>query len=465
MVHIHNHKTPDARARALTSWERVRAFAPTLERTEWLSPQKLWAYQAPLLSELLLHARKTTKFYKDSFDFDLRSPDRVESNWSKVPILTRADLLKYPLKLTSRKHQADVGSVVEGHTSGSTGSPLAFKKSSASVVASMALTERLYRWWSVNGSKSLALIATDRDNSAPAPEGLTTQGWYSTAPNGLRHFIGPDASMEIYIKWLIERRPHYLGSYPPILKELARTVLAREIEIKFALVFSFATMLDQETRTLCRAAFGADIADTYGTQETDHIAAQCRDCGEFHVSAEAALVEILRPDGSPAGPGEIGRVIVTPLYNYAMPMIRYEVGDMAEVGAARPACGRGLPTLRRVVGRYRNMFRYRDGSTAWPATAMMKLSDFISLKQFQVVQTDFDHVEIRYIPADKDPDRSIDLAALTERIRTVLGQPVAVTARRMAEIERSRDGKYEDCISLVAGETLTSAPASSSLDP
>ena len=79
-----------------------------------------------------------------------------------------------------------------------------------------------------------------------------------------------------------------------------------------------------------------------------------------------------------------------------MPLIRYELGDMAEAGAVNPSCGRGLPTVRRILGRYRNLFRFRDGTTVWPTPAHFR--NFIAGKQFQVVQTDFDHIEIRYVP-------------------------------------------------------------------
>jgi phenylacetate-CoA ligase len=463
MTHISTNRTPTDETAAMTSWDRIRAFGLTLAKTEWLSPPHLQAYQAPLVANLLVHARKTTKFYKAQLDFDLKSSESIAANWSRIPVLTRADVMKYHLKLTSRKHPAEAGWVIEGQTSGSTGTPLSFKKSAAVQIAAAALTERMYRWWSVNGTKSLAMIATDRANQAPPPEGLTTQGWYSGSPSGTRHFIAPSADMDCYLSWLTARRPDYLGSYPPILKELARTALSRRTELKFGVVFSFATMLDEETRELCRAAFEAEIADSYGAQEIGHVATQCRECGEYHICAEANLVELLRPDGTPAGPGEIGSVLVTPLYNYAMPMIRYEVGDMAEVGSAQPSCRRGLPTLRRIVGRYRNMFRYRDGSTGWPATANMKLADFIPLKQFQLVQADFDNVEIKYVSADKDLDRPIDVPALTERVRAVLGQPVDVTVRRVEEIERSSSGKYEDCISLVASPSMISGSPSSGL--
>src|SRR5262244_3296802 len=127
----------------------------------------------------------------------------------------------------------------------------------------------------------------------------------------------------------------------------------------------------------------------------------------FLALSQAPPPEVMESEEPGDNHTEIGRVVVTPLYNYAMPLIRNEVGDMAETGTASPACGRGLPTLRRIVGRYRNMFRYRDGSASWPATAKLKLADFIALRQFQVVQTDLDTIEIRYVPEQESGDRPI----------------------------------------------------------
>jgi phenylacetate-CoA ligase len=432
---------------------QVRAFGQRLAHTERLSLEQLQAYQAPLVARLLLHARKTTKFYKDRLDFDLKSHKKINESWSGIPILSREEAVKNYPKLTSRKPPLpEIGPVIEGETSGSTGMPFRFKKNGASVLASAALTERLYRWWSVDGAKSLASIAAHTQRS------VTAQWWHSSHPTGVRYDFGTREDVDAQLNWLMARRPHYLACYATILKELARAAQTRGIELRFAVLLSFATTVDDETRELCRAAFGAEIADTYGAQEVDHIAAQCRECGEYHISAETTRVEVLRSDGSSAAPGEIGRVVATPLYNYAMPLIRYELGDMAEVGTAPPDCGRGLPTLRRILGRYRNMFRYLDGSTSWPRATGFRLGNFIALKQFQVVQTDHNHVEIRYVPDDDATDRPIDLAALTQRVRTVLCQPVDVSVRRVVQIERSRGGKYEDCISLVSSDGIHASP-------
>jgi phenylacetate-CoA ligase len=298
--------------------------------------------------------------------------------------------------------------------------------------------------------KSFAQIAYDMKNNDPPPDGVTTHGWHPSHPDGIRHFMTVQADTDAHLQWLVSRRPDYLGAYPPVLKELALTAQKRGLELEFAQVLSFGAVLDQETRGLCRAAFGAEIADTYGAQEVDHIAAQCRDCGEYHISAEAVVVEILHADGSPAAPGEIGRVVVTPLYNYAMPLIRYEIGDMAEAGSASPACGRGLPTLRRILGRTRNMFRFRDGTTLWPIPTAFAVRRFIAVKQAQIVQTDLDHIEIRYVP--EGAARATDVAALTKQVQSVLRQPVDVALRSVDRIERSPSGKFEECISLVPAD-------------
>jgi phenylacetate-CoA ligase len=131
-----------------------------------------------------------------------------------------------------------------------------------------------------------------------------------------------------------------------------------------------------------------------------------------------------------------------------MPLIRYDIGDTAEIGSAVPSCGRGLPTLRRILGRDRNIFRFRDGRRVWPVLASFRVQDFVPLRQLQIVQIDFDRIEVRYVPDGSD--RPIDLPGLTQSIRTVLGQRIDVAVHPVERIARSRSGKYEDCISLVA---------------
>ena len=426
--------------------ELLRFFTQLVAMTEQLKCGDLRARQMSLLTKLLAHARETTEFYKDRIDFDITSPVNVERMWCNLPILRRAEVMANHDQLASRSTPPEVGPIVRGNTSGSTSIPLAFKMSCAQLVSCRALTERMYRWWAVDSGKSFAQISFDHTGCSPTAHGFTTAGWHSAAPKGVAHFLSHIFDIDTQLDWLVTRKPNYLMSYSSILKGLAIASQRRGIALKFDLIFSIATVVDDEIRALCRSAFRSEIADTYGAQEVGHIAAQCPECGEYHISAETVFVEILGDDGSPAASGEIGRVVVTPLYNYAMPFVRYEVGDLAEVGSADPHCTHRLPTLRRIFGRYSNLFRFRDGTTLWPSERRLALEDF-SIGQFQVVQTDLDHVEIRYV-CELD-QRPIDLAALTQRVRSALRQPVDVSLRVVNKIERSRSGKFEVFITLV----------------
>jgi phenylacetate-coenzyme A ligase PaaK-like adenylate-forming protein len=429
-------------------WETsVRALGQKLATTELLPPDRLRAYRAPLAARLLAHAQQHTPFYRDRIAFDVASPGAIDRFWPEIPVLRRAEAMANRGGLFSTTTPAEHGRVKDGETSGSTGMPLKYRTTQALDTAICALTERMFRWWRADGKKAFAQISQHPTKDIPTPQGLTTRGWYSARPKGAKYFLSHAFDIDIQLDWLLARRPAYLATFSGIIKELALAAQRRGVELELDLIFSGAAPVDDDLRALCRSVFGAEIADTYGAQETGHIASQCPSCGEYHCSSDAMVVEILRDDGSPAASGETGRVIVTPLYNYAMPLIRYELGDLAEVGSAQPACPRKLPTVRRIFGRYRNLFRFRDGTTIWPVSTKFYLQEFMKLRQFQIIQIDFDNIEIKYVP--EGAPEPVQLPALTQRVRAVLGQPVNVTVCSVDKIERTATGKYEDCISLV----------------
>jgi phenylacetate-CoA ligase len=271
----------------------IRAIGQKLARTERFSPAELRAHRAPLLSKLLAHARQHTDFYRHGFDFDVSSPEAVGEFWPTIPILTRAEAVANQDRLMSASTPPEAGPTKDGRTSGSTGMPLRYRITSAHDMANTALTERMFRWWHVDGKKTFALISQPSSEEHRSPHGLTTQGWHSARPNGgLKHFLSHAFDIDTQLDWLLARRPAYLASFSGILRELAATAKRRGVAIKFDLIFSSSAPVDTEARELCRSAFGAEIADTYGAQETGHIAAQCPDCGEYHTSADASVVEI-----------------------------------------------------------------------------------------------------------------------------------------------------------------------------
>jgi phenylacetate-CoA ligase len=132
-----------------------------------------------------------------------------------------------------------------------------------------------------------------------------------------------------------------------------------------------------------------------------------------------------------------------------MPLIRYDMGDYAEAGTRNPKCQRGLPTIRRILGRARNRFRFPDGTVQWPELADFRLRDLLRCKDAQLVQTELDHIEVRYVP--DGTDAPVDTDKVAQRVREVLRQPVTVSLSSVERLGRITYGKIDDCVSLVKG--------------
>jgi phenylacetate-CoA ligase len=423
----------------------VVEFRDVLAETELLPPDEIAAYQRNLLLPLLEHARTHVPFYKQRLAaiFETGAPDL--SRWREIPILTRTQAQADVAALTSAFLPPHCGAAKNEETSGSTGIPFRHLRNELMSTANIALTDRTFRWWRLDGDKAMASFTSRRKHLAPPPDGATLQGW-RTGYKGTHYVIDMWADTDIQIEWLLARRPAYLTAYSSTLLALAERVRQRGIDLKLEGIISNATALSDDIRAVCKEVLGARPHDHYGAQEVGSIAAECALCGQYHVNAETVFVEILRDDGTACAPGETGRVIVTSLYNYAMPFIRYEIGDYAVADPGNVDCAVRLPALSRVLGRYRNTFTLPDGRIVYPYVGIGRFRDYISFSQVQVVQTDYDAIEVRYVPIES---RVADEEGLQAYLREAIHPDVTVKAIAVTEIPRSASGKFEDFLSLV----------------
>jgi phenylacetate-CoA ligase len=168
------------------------------------------------------------------------------------------------------------------------------------------------------------------------------------------------------------------------------------------------------------------------------------------------LVEIVDDEGRDVAYGESGRVVVTGLSNYAMPFIRYQLGDVAAAGPRSCPCGRTLPLIARIEGRTRNAFVFRDGSRVWPRAAMVQpMRAFIPFSRFQLVQLDYERIELRYV-ADGSP-REPDLAALNAYARATIHPSVKVIPTEVEALPLGAHGKFEEFISHLGATSAARA--------
>ena len=423
----------------------VLQFRDVLAETERLSPEELQAYQRRLLEPLLLHARQHVPFYAQRLAPVFPGGKLDLDRFKEIPILTRAQAQANVKAMAAVDLPPHVGAVMTEETSGSTGRPFVHRRNDLVTIANLGLTDRVLRWWDFDGSKTMATFISRHPERAPPPSGATVTGW-RTGFSGLHHIIDMWADTDVQINWLLERKPHYLTAYSSTLLALAERVQRRGVSLRFERINSVATAMSDEIRQTCLEVLGVRPIDQYGAQEVGLIACECPVCGHYHVGAEAMHVEILRDDDTLCSPGEIGRVIVTSFCNYAMPFIRYEIGDYAVAGPAKVKCPVRLPTLTRVLGRYRNTFTLKDGRIIYPYVAIGRFRDFIPFEQVQVVQTDYDAVEVRYVPLSK---AKADEAGLQAYLREAIDPSLHVCAKAVDEIPRSASGKFEDFLSLV----------------
>ena len=420
-------------------------FRDVLAETERLPPDKLHAYQANLLTPLVQHARRNVPFYERRLAPLFRGAEPDLLRWDGVPILTRAEAQSSTRALTARIVPPHAGAVTSGETSGSTGRPLRYLTNELASVASLGATDRTMRWWDFDGAKTMASFVARKPGGASTQAGTTATGW-RVGFAGQHHMNAVSMHSDASIDWLLTCRPHYLTAQSFVLLGLAERARERGIKLRFERINSTSTVLSDDIRNICEEVFGARPIDQYGALETGLIAGECPWCRRYHVNAETMLVEILDADGRPARPGEVGRVVLTSFYNYAMPFIRYEIGDFAVAGPARVKCPLKLPVLTKILGRYRNSF-ILNGRRIYPYVPVARLREFISFSQFQIVQTDHDAVEVRYVPLDAL--RPVDSVGLEACMRELIDSSLRIRAVAVDEIPRSASGKFEDYLSLV----------------
>lgn len=419
-----------------------------LEQSQWLPPEEIERRQIRQLGILLNHAYQAVPFYRERLEGAGLIPGRIKGpgDWRKIPLLKRVDIQSAGKSLLATKAPKEHGAPGYSTTSGSSGAPVTVVGTAVTRLFWNAFILRQHLWHRRNFTLKLATIRHfDEPHSNEVQ--IVTDNWGSGTVGIVA--TGPAVSLNIrepvaeQADWLERQNPGYLLSYPSNLFALARhfTESGRQLT-KLREVRSFGEILEPHVRVACREAWGVPVTDAYSSQEVGYMAMQCPQHEYYHVQSEGVLIEVLDEHGNPCQPGEIGRVVVTSLHNFRMPLLRYDIGDFAEVGESCD-CGRGLPVLKRIVGRQRNMFRLPSGEQFWPTFDFGGTpKDLPPIRQFQVVQRSQEEVEailVVFRPLSDDEEQRIK-SLLTRSLR----HPFQIKLTYTDNIPPGPTGKYED---------------------
>jgi phenylacetate-CoA ligase len=441
-----------------------------LEQSQWWPAEELRAHQRRQLAAIFAHAASTVPHYQktlagrcadeavpaggvvglaDTDEAQAKAGSPEQAAWRRVPILTRAEVIAARAELLSRRYPAQHGDAHETVSSRSTGEPVRIRVSGVVSTFWQAMTLRDHGWHRRDLSGRLGAIRY-LGTAVPDAQGSRGAGWGPStaglAPDAPLSVLSLATTTEQQVEWLLREDPAYLLVYPTVLGAMLRLLLrGKERPRALRQVRTVSEALSPDTRQLCAEVLGVPLVDSYSAQEVGYLALQCPDHPHYHVQSERLLVEILDEQGLPCRPGQVGRVVVTDLHNFATPLVRYELGDYAEVGAPCP-CGRGLPVLARITGRRRGMLTYPDGRTVWPMFAVA-CREAAPYRELQVVQESIDELRMRVVPM---PGRALDegqRAALARALQETLGHPFGVTVEEVGEIGRSAAGKLEEFVS------------------
>lgn len=344
----------------------ILALARHMEGSQWLDPATLRANQfrqlAPFAPWLAAHSPAFARRLK-SAGLQPEALASAEGFGSLPPIERRWFRENDDIFCDAVPPQHEP--IGENVTSGSTGEFLRVRRTHVCQLIWLAMVLRDHQWRNTDFSVPLATAR------APSTGINRYPNW--GPPATLFFETGPALSLPVSLggEELLERLEEFgtsnLMIYPNALRLLVDAAEARGRPLEsLRAIRTIGEIVDRDLRERTRRILGVEIADAYTCQEAGYLALQCPESELYHLMAEGAVVEVLRPDGSPCGPGETGKVVITDLHNFATPVVRYAPGDLAEVGEPCP-CGRGLPTLRRIVGRSRNLILMPDGRRLWPS--------------------------------------------------------------------------------------------------
>lgn len=434
---------------------QLLALQQQLAQSEWWPPEELSRQQFRQLAHLVSHAYDALPFYRarlTALDYR-RGQEITREFWTKMPVLSRLDVQQHGLTVASTEALAGHGQLGSGTTSGSTGTPLKYVKTELAELFWLTITLRNQIWQQNDFRLKFASIRRDHDNLAFPPAGRTHPDWAIPAnvvfPTGPACMLDNRSTPQEQAQWLMREEPDYLLSFPSVIQEVARYFHERGLRLKrLKRIATLGEVVTPRLRVACRETFGVEIADMYSAAEIGYIALQCPVNEHYHVQSETVLLEVLDEAGLPCRAGEIGAVVVTPLQNFAMPLLRYSLGDFAEVGGPC-SCGRRLPVLNEILGRARDTVMLPSGTRRYAWIGMKPLHDIPEIVQFQVIQRSLYELEAKLVtrgPLGPDTEERI-----RQTLRGSLGEHFSVVVSYHDSIPRAASGKYFDFISEVPG--------------
>ncbi len=401
-------------------------------RNQWKSPGSIEEMQGEKLQTLAAHAFTRVPFYKNRFQGSGISGMRSLEDLRSLPITAKDDVRRHADAMICSGLSKD--SLYRFSTTGTTGSPTVHYMDHSDAIRGAALRQFTFMECGFAPGDILANLAFSRMPRFPMQPLL-----YRVKS------IHPAEDLEKSYRALKAAAPSIVFAYPSVLAIMADMNLRSTFPLHFSKAVSVSEMLQPGARKIIQESFGCSIRNYYGSSECWAMAWECEN-GSLHINSDSVILEAVDSAGLPVKDGEVGDLLITLLWKYSMPFLRYQIGDRGRLGSHCP-CGRGLQVLKSLEGRTTDYITLPSGKRfpwMFTETPFGQTDGIIS---YQVVQETRGSLNMKLIVAPGAPPGI--RGVVKSRLLSYLPEKMDMQVEIVDSIQRSGRGKARDFISKI----------------
>ncbi|MGE5446092.1 MAG: phenylacetate--CoA ligase family protein [Ignavibacteriales bacterium] len=405
------------------------------------------AFQNRQLRRLITHAYENVPYYRRLFDRSGLTPNDIQSvsDLPAIPITSKKDLQLLPAEEIVAR-DVNLEHLIVHMTSGSSGEPFTIRRTRLEnyLFGLFRLRNAMRVGLRMRDSQAnVVLIRPEHPRSIQLPiKTLRSLGLLRKVE--ISCLLPP----EEIVRRLRNLRPDVLTGLSGVISWISQVISDDDRSvIRPRLVLVGGEVLTSLMRMQITKAFAAPVLDYYASYEFGLIAWECKETGELHTCEDSIIIEVLK-DGRPAATGERGEVVGTNLHSFAMPLIRYRLGDIVTKGSETCRCGQQSSTIRAIQGCMIDYFLLPGGRIIHPyEITVPSLLGAGWIRQYQLIQEQEDRITLRVVPSTTPTTQ--ELTRLKQSVITVLGQAVEFHVILVPEIQFEPNGKFRVSRSLV----------------
>lgn len=411
-----------------------------LRRNTWLPTSELEKKQLKALRKILKYAYENVAFYHHRFNAAKIKPEDIQSieDMQKLPILTKRDVQRNLDSMVSKNIRMEM--CKKETTSGTTGTPLTFiaEKRASDIMSANKLRHQVE-----NGSR----LFRDKYVLLLPVRGFSRERTYLggfLARLGLlrRRLMDAQEPIEDVMEKLLHFGPDVIDSMPSFFLLLMKEMEKGRQEFRPRRIFASGELLDARSRAFINSTFKVDVIDVYGCTEAGNIAWECSEHIGYHTNIDLIVPEFVKDDAHVAV-GEAGKIVLTPLWNFAMPLIRYDIGDVGRQSSERCPCGRGLPLMEIIEGRYEDFIVLPSGRMISPYVTSRYFENVEGIYEYKIIQQARNKINIQLVLREKH-NKSIFLR-LEDTFKKELGEDMTISIEAVDSLPKN--GKLRHVVS------------------